>query len=504
MNQLVANYPPIESPQEDKNLLFPIFLKTSHLQLLIVGGGNVGFEKLNAILLNNSKTYVKVVAISIQQKIKNVAADYPNIMLEERDFHYDDLEDIDWVIIAVDDKELSAEIRAMAKSKNLLTNVADTPDLCDFYLGSIVQKGHLKIAISTNGKSPTIAKRLKEFLNENLPEELDQSLKNMEQLRSQLKGDFAYKVKYLNRVTNGLLKKDKTQKSNGKLVPWVILFTCLAALSVLYYFGPEKVQTIVPLSISFLKDIDHSFYIMMITGFFAQLIDGLLGMGYGVTCTTVLLNSGISLPAISSSIHTAEIFSTGAAGFSHYKFGNINKKLFFVLVIPGIAGAVVGAFLLSYLGNEYAMLIKPILALYTFLLGLRILNYAFKKTQRSQKVKRAGWLAACGGFLDSFGGGGWGPLVSSTLISKGKTPRFVIGTVSLTEFFVTFSSAVTFFAMVGIGHWTIISGLVIGGVLAAPLAARLAGKLPRKVMFFATGSMVIFWSLYNLIRAFQL
>jgi uncharacterized protein len=503
MNQLVANYAPKESLQEDKNLLFPIFLKTSHLKLLIVGGGNVGFEKLNAILLNNSSTSIKVVAIFIQQKIKDVAADYPNIVLEERDFHYEDLEDIDWVIIAIDDKELSAEIRAMAKSKNLLTNVADTPDLCDFYLGSIVQKGHLKIAISTNGKSPTIAKRLKEFLNENLPDELDQSLKNMEQLRSQLKGDFAYKVKYLNRVTKGLLKKDKTKKLNWKLVQWVILFICLVALFILYYFRPENVQSIVPLFISFLKGIDDTFYIMMITGFFAQMIDGLLGMGYGVTCTTVLLNSGISLPAISSSIHTAEIFSTGASGLSHYKFGNINKKLFFVLVIPGIAGAVVGAFLLSYLGNEYAKLIKPILALYTLILGLRILNYAFKKSKINRKVKRVGWLAACGGFLDSFGGGGWGPLVSSTLISKGKTPRFVIGTVSLTEFFVTFSSAITFFATVGIGHWYIISGLVIGGVLAAPLAAKLAGKLPRKAMFFATGSMVVFWSLYNLIRVFQ-
>ena len=111
-----------------------------------------------------------------------------------------------------------------------------------------------------------------------------------------------------------------------------------------------------------------------------------------------------------------------------------------------------------------------------------------------------GWLAFFGGFLDSFGGGGWGPLVTSTLISKGKTPRFVIGTVSLSEFFVTLASALTFFAFLGLSHWQVILGLILGGVAAAPLAAKLSGKLPIKAMFVGVGILVIIWSLNILVK----
>jgi uncharacterized membrane protein YfcA len=154
----------------------------------------------------------------------------------------------------------------------------------------------------------------------------------------------------------------------------------------------------------------------------------------------VLNSMGISLPAISGSIHTAEMFSSGVSGYSHYRFGNVNKKLFKALLIPGIIGAVAGAFLLSKFGDEYAKYFRPALAAYTLFLGVKILIAAFRRNRKNKKVKRVGWLAGAGGFLDSFGGGGWGPLVTSTLISKGRTPRYVIGSVSITEFFVTLSS----------------------------------------------------------------
>lgn len=243
------------------------------------------------------------------------------------------------------------------------------------------------------------------------------------------------------------------------------------------------------------ENTDDRFVALIIVGFVAQMIDGALGMGYGVTSTAALLYFGVPLPSISSSIHTAEMFSSGASGFSHYKFGNINKKLFKNIVLPGIAGAVLGAVLLSTFGEEYSGIIKPILAIYTLLLGIKIFSNAFKKRTERKKIKRVGWLAGIGGFLDSFGGGGWGPVVTSTLISKGKTPKYVIGTVSLTEFFVTLSSAFTFFTLIGIGHWQLILGLVIGGMLAAPLAAKIAGKLPVKKMFIAVGLLIIIWSL---------
>jgi uncharacterized membrane protein YfcA len=164
-------------------------------------------------------------------------------------------------------------------------------------------------------------------------------------------------------------------------------------------------------------------------------------------------------------------------------------------------GSIAGAYLLAKVGEEYADYVRPLLASYTLVLGARIIHTAFKKNKERQKVKKAGLLAGAGGFLDSFGGGGWGPLVTSTLIAKGRTPRFVIGTVSVTEFFVTFASALTFFAMLGLSHLQIIIGLVIGGMVAAPLAARLAGKLPMKTMFIAVGSLVIIWSLRILLKA---
>lgn len=249
------------------------------------------------------------------------------------------------------------------------------------------------------------------------------------------------------------------------------------------------------------SELDASFKWMVLTGFCAQLIDGLLGMGYGLTCTTVLLSLGIGLPAISGSIHTAEMFSSGLSGYSHYKFGNINKKLFYALLIPGILGAIAGAALLSIYGNKYADYIRPLLATYTLLLGLRILLKAFRKKREKKKTRHVSILAGAGGFLDSFGGGGWGPLVTSTLISGGRTPKYVIGSVSATEFFVTLVSALTFFTLIGLSHWQVIIGLIAGGVIAAPLAAKLSGKLPLKYMLIGVGSLAVTWSLKILLNS---
>lgn len=238
----------------------------------------------------------------------------------------------------------------------------------------------------------------------------------------------------------------------------------------------------------------------MLAGFLAQMVDGAVGMGYGVTSTSMLMSMGVPPAAISGSVHTAEIFSSAVSGYSHYRFGNVNKKLFKVLVIPGVLGAVAGAGMLVWMGDKYGNLIKPFLAAYCMVLGFRILYQAYKRNKKNKKVKRAGWLAGAGGFLDSFGGGGWGPLVTSTLISKGRSPQYVIGSVSLSEFFVTLSSAMSFFVFIGITHWQVIMGLMIGGAVAAPLAAKLAGKLPVRTMLICVGLMVIIWSIRVLVK----
>lgn len=286
------------------------------------------------------------------------------------------------------------------------------------------------------------------------------------------------------------IKDEKRWKKYGAIIMLLLIIGGIA-LVIIDYAGIFSFSSLLS---SVQANLDHSFYWFIIIGFFAQLVDGVVGMGYGVTSTSLLMSVGVPPAAISSSVHTAEIFSSAASGYSHYKFGNVNKKLFKVLLVPGICGAIAGAITLVWLGDRYARILKPVLAAYCLVLGSRILLQAYRKRKGTRKVKKAGWLAGAGGFLDSFGGGGWGPLVTSTLIAKGRSPQYVIGSVSLSEFFVTAASAFSFFALIGIAHWQVIVGLLVGGVLAAPVAAKLSGKLPLRVMMVAVGIMVIVWS----------
>jgi siroheme synthase-like protein len=190
------------------NNLFPIFLKLESLKTLIVGGGNVGLEKLSAILKNSPKAPVILVSRTVLPQIKKLASVHSNLELVERNFRLWDLWSADIVLLATNNRETNQTILRFAKTRGLLVNVADTPDLCDFYLGSVVTKGELKVGISTNGKSPTIAKRFREFLEEAIPEDTDQLLDNMNGIREKVKGDLGEKVKVLNEVTKSWLTKN--------------------------------------------------------------------------------------------------------------------------------------------------------------------------------------------------------------------------------------------------------------------------------------------------------
>jgi siroheme synthase-like protein len=475
------------------------------MHVLLVGAGNVGLEKLQAILNNAPATSITVVAGEINAAIKNLASLHPTILLIERNFESGDLDDKDIVVVAVNDLSVSSYIRVLAKQKKLLLNVADTTDLCDFYLGSIVQKGNLKIAISTNGKSPTIAKRLKEQINSMLPDEIESILQNMQIIRKGITGDFAEKVKQLNELTKVLAAKQITLEEENKpgakkwqlIVRWCLFafFFMILGHGILSYIPFGKIMEgfkTIPQYID-----TPSFLMMLITGFFAQMVDGSLGMGYGTVSTTLLLANGVNPAIVSSRVHTARVFSSGVSGYSHHRFGNINKKLFKSLVIPGIIGAVIGA-TLSYYGQKYSSWVRIPLSCYTIYLGYYIMRKAFKKATNKSKVKRAGWLASAGGFLDAFAGGGWGTLVTSTLLSKRRSPRYVIGSVCLAEFFVVLVSSITFFILLKSIPLIDIAGLIIGGLIAAPIAARLVGKLPLKTMFIIVGCFVILTSMNTL------
>ncbi len=490
--------------KEDNNL-FPVFLKLETLRLLIIGGGNVGLEKLNAVLNNSPQTKIRLVGIQISEAIKQIASEQKNIELAERPYTIYDFDAADIVIAAVNDIATSEQIRSDAHQKNKLVNVADKPGLCDFYLSAVVKKGNLKIAISTNGKSPTIAKRLKEQINDLIPDEIESVLGNMQIIRNGINGDFAEKVKNLNNITSVLAAKqivlNGTQKPGTKkwqkIVKWCLFAFCFMIIGhgilsyIPFYEVMGKIRTI-PNYIEL-----KPFLIMFCTGFIAQLVDGSLGMGYGTISTTFLLANGVSPAIVSSRVHSARVFSSGVSGYSHHRFGNINKKLFKALVVPGVIGAIIGA-TLAYFSQKYVSYVRVPLSLYTLYLGYFILQKAFKKKQLPSKIKKAGWLATLGGFMDSYAGGGWGTLVTSTLISKRKSARYVIGSVCLAEFFVVLASSITFFIVLKSLPLLDIAGLIVGGLLAAPLAARMVGKVPIKKMFIAIGTLVIITSCMTL------
>jgi len=200
--------------QPQGNPLFPVFLKLNQLHTVLIGAGNIGLEKLAAILQNSPEAKVTVIALTIIPEVHTLAAEFDAVSIIQKSFTDTDLDEADLVVAATNNPELNDFIRASARSRRLLVNIADKPDLCDFYLGSIVQKGDLKIGISTNGKSPTIAKRLKEVLNEALPDELDATLQQMSRLRDTLSGDFAGKVKTLNEITSVLVSGQVTKEDN--------------------------------------------------------------------------------------------------------------------------------------------------------------------------------------------------------------------------------------------------------------------------------------------------
>jgi uncharacterized membrane protein YfcA len=235
---------------------------------------------------------------------------------------------------------------------------------------------------------------------------------------------------------------------------WVLLgVIAFITFIIVIFYGAETLK-----SFEWSSLIGPEFLLFVLGGFIAQMIDGSLGMAYGVSASSFLLSFGISPAASSASVHTAEIFTSGVSGLTHLKFQNVNKKLFKSLLIPGMLGAIAGAYILYSL-EDYNYIIRPIIAVYTLLLGLAIIRKAFMAKRKKRKTKNVPALASFGGFMDSIGGGGWGPIVTTTLIARGRHPRYTVGSVNLAEFFVSLASSLTFFATIGISHIQIIAGL---------------------------------------------
>jgi siroheme synthase-like protein len=497
----------MNSSNTDKNQLYPLFFKADKLPVLVIGGGPVAFEKLSNLLLHSPDARVRLVGTHIQPEIYQLAEEHAHVDLLEKSFDASDLTGIRLVISALNDIQLSEEIGAVVREKGLLYNAADKPELCDFYLGSVVSKGQLKIAISTNGKSPTMAKRIKEILNESFPEETDEVLENLYRIRTQLKGDIQSKIETLDRLTKQseivLTKEEKILRRVKKASIYsLLIITSMVIGHLLLSYLPYNDFS------SLWKDIqahlDENFWKYAMFGFIAQMIDGALGMAYGVSVTTFLLGSGIPgiTPAIASaSMHASEIFTTGSSSLVYMRFRNINMRLFRALVWPGLIGTIVGVITVSFVSKDYFSIIKPMVAIYTLTLGIIIILRAFKKPKKRKKVKNIYPIAFSGGFLDSVGGGGWGPIVTSSLLAGGRHLRYAVGSAHLAKFFVAVVSTVTFFFMIGLSHWQVIFGLVIGGMVAAPFSIYLSNKIPIKKGLILVGILIIIISLRTLIKA---
>ena len=274
----------------------------------------------------------------------------------------------------------------------------------------------------------------------------------------------------------------------------IVALKALLVIAFLWYVAPHIRFTAL--------STDPRFLLFVLVGFFAQLVDGALGMAYGASCTTLLFHLGVPPRVATAAVHTAEVFTTGVSGLSHIKFQNIDKHLFFRIAITGVLGAMLGAYLISEILNGEK--VKPYIAAYLFILGTLILIKGIRNRLKDvQEVKRAGRLAFAGGFLDAIGGGGWGPIVASNLIHQGKDPRQAIGTVNTAEFFVTFASTGVFLFFVGIESWPVVLGLIAGGILAAPLGAYLASRINRRFLMIMVGIVVMVLAFITLLNAMK-
>ncbi len=234
-------------------------------------------------------------------------------------------------------------------------------------------------------------------------------------------------------------------------------------------------------------------------GFAAQLIDGALGMAFGVISNTLLISLGVAPAAASAGVHTVETFTTCASGISHILHRNVDWKLLARLTIPGMIGAAAGAYLLTHIDAATA---KPFVLSYLSAIGLFLVWRGVRYPPHHKPPKVVAPLGLAGGFLDAAGGGGWGPIVTGNLLAQGAEPRKTIGTVNTAEFLVTLTASVTFVAALGLAAFTVATlGLLIGGIVAAPIGAWLVKRLPPKPLLIMVGTLLTLTSAYGIYRA---
>ncbi len=232
-------------------------------------------------------------------------------------------------------------------------------------------------------------------------------------------------------------------------------------------------------------------------GFVAQLVDGALGMAFGVISTSVLLALGVPPAIASAGVHAAEVVTTALSGLSHWFHGNVDRRLFLRLATAGVIGGVIGAYILTELPVKIA---QPAVAIYLCAMAGLIAYKAFKRRPTAAVTNGVAPLGFAGGFLDAIGGGGWGPIVVSNLVARGNSPRYTIGTVNLAEFFVTLAISIAFFFTIAPTYFITAAGLILGGAFAAPLAGWMTKRLPSRLLMLMVGLVVLSLGAIGLVR----
>lgn len=490
----------------------PLFLNTERISIIVVGSG----EAVSLFLESLEEFSFKTIQIFDENNTYN-EAEYPQIIFHHRAVSQEDLANNHLMIISTDDYDYEEQVVELAHEEGILTYVVGKPEISDFSLASLVRKGTQKFGILSENHPVEIRKRINKIVENSLPDDLDEFVDEMKFVVKNPLMNIGDELQQLDKITAEYLRK-KQKKS--------IPYTEIEQLSKVnkavqrranIYLGIIGVMLLVGIfsfilyEFSLFPDIKEFmnkdngiFYKMLAVGFVAEIIAGSMGMGYGVICTTILLLLGVSPPVVSASIHSAETFTSAAGSISHYKLKNVNMKLVKALAIPAIVGAVLGALALTYFGEHYAHIVKPLVSCYTLYLGLNILKSAFKSKEKRAKKPESGkklrTLGLVGGFIDSFVGGGWGPLVTGTLMKDGRTPRYVVGSSTFSKFLLTITSAVTFIFTLGVYHANIVLGLLIGGIVTAPFSAMLTAKLPVKKMFIIIGFLVCIMSLITIVK----
>lgn len=506
----------IESQQ---NKMHPFFLNLERIPLVIVGNSHFALEIVNQIWRNSISKDVRIFNSDFSQELLHFCGDKPHLVLIQKKLEEKDLKDFSLLIIATDDFEYEESLLKISQNKNVLVHVVGKTQISDFSLVSVLKKDFLKLGISSNYYSPEVRKRINRIIENSLPTDLDEFIEKLNFATKNPLMNKEEELKNLDRITAEYLeKKEKTQLSDSEFENfskvnkavrrraniYLGIIGSLLSIAILSFILFEF--QLFPTIAQFLNQDHHLFYKMLGVGFFAEIVAGSMGMGYGVICTTILLMMNVAPPVVSSSIHSAESFTSLAGSISHFKLKNVNKKLVKALAIPAVFGAILGAVSLSYFGEHYVHFVKPIISLYTLYLGINILKNAFKKKEKKILKHKSGrnitTLGLLGGFVDSFAGGGWGPMVTGTLLKEGRTPRYVIGSSTMAKFILTVTSAFTFALTIGVQHWNIILGLLIGGIVTAPFSAMLTSRLPIKKMFVIIGFLIIIMSLLSIYKSF--